>query len=57
MSAFFFSGNPLACGCDMAWIFTDSSYYDAIFYDGTPTCSGGTSIADIDGDALIALCS
>ena len=47
----------MTCGCDIAWIFADSSYYDAIIFHGTPTCADGTSFADIDGNALVAQCS
>ena len=52
----FFSDNPLTCGCDMAWIFIDSSYFDAILLNGTPICANGTSIRDLNGDALVAQC-
>ena len=55
-SFFSFPDNPLTCGCDMAWIFTDSNYFDAIQIGGTPTCDDGTPISDIDGDALVSFC-
>ena len=54
--SFLFIENPLACGCDMAWIFTYAPYYDAITELGMPTCYDGTELSEIDGGALIDFC-
>ena len=53
--------NPLECGCDMAWIFADSNYYNLITdgdpdYSWDPTCANGTLFSQIDGQTLVEQC-
>jgi len=48
------TGNPLSCGCDMAWIVTNSTYLGKI--DSTATCEDGTTIQNLDPSVFEQSC-
>ena len=45
---FSFEGNALSCGCDMAWVYSNSTYYDALTGLSMPTSDDGTKLSDVD---------
>ncbi|MDK2413330.1 hypothetical protein QHH03_30035, partial [Aphanizomenon sp. 202] len=48
------NGNPLRCGCDIAWLVVNGAFVDLIS-DGT-TCSDGEFLADLDPSIFLDLC-
>ena len=47
--------NPLACGCDMAWIVLNPDYMIKLDHS-SPTCADGTLLTDLDPQYYIDLC-
>ena len=48
--------NPLSCGCDLAWILANGTYYEAVTSLAMPKCEDGTKLSDLDQDLIISLC-
>ena len=57
-------GNPLACGCEMAWLVTNEDLMQSFprpdpnwgdIFEPT-TCADGTDVRDLDPDLYAELC-
>ena len=41
------TGNPLTCGCDLAWIVTNPDHLKKVTIND-PTCQNGTLLSDLN---------
>lgn len=48
------TANPLACGCDLAWLVTNPDYMDKII--SYATCDNGTYLSELDPQLYIDMC-
>lgn len=48
------AGNPLECGCDIAWLVLNPDYMDKIDLDAT--CDNGDNLPDLDPDIFETIC-
>uniref|UniRef100_A0A2P2I4L3 Oplophorus-luciferin 2-monooxygenase non-catalytic subunit-like n=1 Tax=Hirondellea gigas TaxID=1518452 RepID=A0A2P2I4L3_9CRUS len=55
LTALYISGNPLRCGCDMAWLITNKENLHRL--DDAASCVDGTRLIDLDHQLYEHFCS
>ncbi|KAK3867763.1 hypothetical protein Pcinc_026808 [Petrolisthes cinctipes] len=48
------SGNPLDCGCEIAWLVTSSTYMSLL--DSDASCTSGQLVSELDPDMFAVIC-
>ncbi|KAK3867762.1 hypothetical protein Pcinc_026807 [Petrolisthes cinctipes] len=48
------SGNPLDCGCEIAWLVTSSTYMSLLYDDAS--CTSGQLVSELDPDMFAVIC-